>query len=516
MEGEREDKEEVDEEYAEVEAEEAGEEEEDEQEEEEDEGTPLGLLPSNDHIVHSGEGTVELQFIVDSGTKARQGCAVVTWTDACMRKRVVENLKREFTTMVRDRRLHPLLVRKGDGNILLREGMLRATGSGGGDLEETCLYGWDGRISHGSKTLTNFQGHLERVDFLISEYPALKSVCEFALDTFGLNRNILNSGRFHASICAQGATDLGIHMDGEEVEWFLVGRILLVDSGGFDSEFVALSKMGKGGHIVFQTGRDVSFWLISGADAGKLPHGRLSRCTNDRLKHQPVQFIFVMRYFKDTVPVRSDPQFSTTVSMWDTIYEDFANFYWRGVAARSFSTLLRDPVFVDRFAPFQAPAEAMICFPELPCKALEAVGITCVRNEEGTMTLVGAASGQILATLGLHRVVGGGHYGMRFAHVVGSTIFSIAGKFNAVEKLDLIRDAMENVVTNDGKQARFWLIATKKLSKVAPACIEPFPIFVIGYLGVITLAGFATVTGKKRVPKQDGRAILVFTCTISS
>ena len=102
---------------------------------------------------------------------------------------------------------------------------------------------------------------------------------------------------------------------------------------------------------------------------------------------------------------------------------------------------------------------------------------------------------------------------MRFAHINGSTIFSIAGEFNAVEKLDLIRDLMENLVTNDGKHARFWLKATKKLSSVAIASIEPFPIFVIGLLGVITQVGFARVTKKQEVLSKDGKSILVFTCT---
>jgi hypothetical protein len=355
------------------------------------------------------------------------------------------------------------------------------------------------------------------VDFLISKYPALESVCKFALTAFNLDHGILNSGRFHASICVQGPTNLGIHMDGEEVEWFLVGRILLDNSGGFDSEFVATSKMGKDGQIIFQTGQGVSFWLIKGTDAGKLPHGRLSSCTNDGLKHKPVQFVFVMRYFKDDVPVRSDPQFAATVSMWDTIYEDFAEFYWRGVAATTnFSTLLLDPVFQDRFAPFQPRAQSMPSFPVLPIKALEAVGITCGKSEQGTTMLLGAASGQILATLGLHRVVAGGHYGMRFAHIKEGTIYSIAGKFNAVQNLSLIANLKENAITNDGKRARFWLNPTKMLLKMAAAEIKPFPIFVIGYQGIILLAGFATVTEKKKFLKRNDKGFLVFTCTVSS
>jgi hypothetical protein len=508
------------EDYVEHGSEEDDDEEDDEEEEEDsdkekdgkkDEKTALALLPSTDPVVCAGRGKLELRFSVVSGSEAPYGDCEITWTDVCIPKTLLTNLKAEYMKMVQSRQLHPLLVRKGEGNILLREGMLRATGSGGNNLNESCLYGWDGRISHGSKTLTNFQGHLERVDFLISEYPALKSVCEFALNCFDLDRTILNSGRFHASICAQGATDLGIHTDGEEVEWFLVGRILLVNSG-FDSEFVATS-MRKGGRIIFQTGRDVTFWLISGADAGELPHGRLSRCTNECLKIQPCQFIFVMRYFKERVPVRSNPEYSATVSMWDTIYKDYAKFYWHGMKAKSYPKLLQDPVFQDRFAPFHPPAKLMTSFPVLPIKALEAVGITCVESKEGSMILLGAASGHILATLGLHRVVGGGHYGMRFAHINGSTIFSIAGEFNAVEKLDLIRDSMENVVTNDGKHARFWLKATKMLSSVAIASIEPFPMFVVGFLGVITLAGFATVTKREQGLSKQGKSILVFTCT---
>lgn len=183
---------------------------------------------------------------------------------------------------------------------------------------------------------------------------AERLLCTFYGEEKG--RAVMSSPLVHASGDVYTQNDMRLHTDGkEEIESFIIYCDPLpcaanaFDKGHIRSAFVASNDKGE---IIWQPGKDVRCWRVSGRGAGSLRHGHITKISTKFNKSVPAIFVMVViRIFREKTPRLGDDGIPTAKR--DGIYENMGKCYIDGIKDEGME-VFTNPTFQLPWNPFSA------------------------------------------------------------------------------------------------------------------------------------------------------------------